>query len=69
MSLKLIGELIGIVAIFESFFIYLSNRRKHIIFLKCISVFFLTYLLNIKYDKEHPIKVKIYDIKNPVILP
>ena len=37
MNLKLVGELIGIVAIFESFFIYLSNRRKHIIFLKGVS--------------------------------
>lgn len=37
MDLKLIGELIGIIAIIESFFIYLSNRRKHIILLKGVS--------------------------------
>ena len=37
MNYKLIGEIVGIIAIIESFFIYLSNRRKHIIILKGIS--------------------------------
>lgn len=37
MNLKLIGEIIGIVAIVESFFIFLSNRRKNILKLKGVS--------------------------------
>ena len=37
MNFKLIGEIIGIVAIIENFFIFLSNRRKNIIFLKGVS--------------------------------
>lgn len=37
MTPKLIGEMIGIVAIIVSFFIYLSNNRKRIILLKGVS--------------------------------
>ena len=37
MSFKLIGELIGAVAIVSSFFIYVSNNRKKIILVKGVS--------------------------------
>ena len=36
-QLKLIGEIIGFVAIGENFFIFLSNRREHILIFKFIS--------------------------------
>ena len=36
-TLKLIGEIIGVVAIAEGFFIFLSNKREKIIFFKFIS--------------------------------
>ena len=37
MSLNLIGEIIGVIAIIEGFFIFLSNRRKNILKLKGVS--------------------------------
>ena len=37
MNWKLIGEIIGVVALIESFFIYLSNDRKKILRLKGVS--------------------------------
>ena len=37
MNYKLIGEIVGIIAIIESFFIFSSDRRKNIIILKGIS--------------------------------
>jgi len=37
LNLKLIGEVIGIIAIISSFFIYVSNDRKKIILVKGIS--------------------------------
>lgn len=37
MDFKLIGEIVGVIAIIESFFIYLSNRRKSIILMKGVS--------------------------------
>lgn len=36
-TLKLIGEIIGIVAIIEGFFIFLSSKREHILIFKFIS--------------------------------
>lgn len=37
MNFKLIGEIIGIIAIIENFFIFISNRRKNILLLKGVS--------------------------------